>query len=157
MKLLLLSCCLLAAILAGCGNKNKIPSNIMPREKMDSVLWDMLRAGEFVNGYVLATDTGAARGSKSVAVYEEVLRVHKITRAQFDESFAWYRAHPDQMKRLLDTLAKRPYTGDSTGVKRTDAGTGKDSLLPALKSTDSLLKRKRAELRAMPVPQKPAE
>lgn len=127
----------------------------MPREKMDSVLWDMLRAGEFINGYVQATDTGAARGSKSVAVYEEVLRVHKITRQQFDESFAWYRAHHDQMKRLLDTLAKRPYTGDSTGVKRTDAG--KDSLLPALKGTDSLLKRKRAELRAMPVPQKPAE
>ncbi|WP_028788353.1 DUF4296 domain-containing protein [Terrimonas ferruginea] len=155
MKRLLLSCCLLAAILVGCGNKNKIPSDIMPREKMDSVLWDMLRAGEFINGYVQVTDTGAARGSKSVAVYEEVLRVHKITRRQFDESFAWYRAHPDQMKRLLDTLAKRPYTGDSTGVKRTDAG--KDSLLPALKGTDSLLKRKRAELRAMPVPQKPAE
>lgn len=155
MKLLLLSCCLAAAVLAGCGNKDKIPSSILPREKMDSVLWDMLRAGEFVNGYVQATDTGAARGSKSVAVYEEVLRVHKISRGQFDESFAWYRAHPDQMKRLLDTLAKRPYTGDSTAVKGTSPG--KDSLLPELTGADSLLKRKRAELRAMPVPQKLAE
>ncbi len=126
----------------------------MPREKMENVLWDMLRAGEFVNGYVLGTDTGTAHGSKSFAVYEEVLRLHKISRQQFDESFTWYREHPDQMRRVLDTLAKRPYTGDSTAATRPKSRT--DSLLPELRSTDSLLKRKRAELRGTSISPKQA-
>lgn len=156
MRIFLLFCCLITAGLVACSDKDKVPAGVLPPAKMDSVMWDMLRAGEFINGYVVAVDTGAARGSRSLAVYEEVLKIHKINRQQFDESLAWYQAHPDQMKQLLDTLSKRPYTGDSVNVERRRSVT-EDSLLPGLKINDSLLKQKRAERRGTVVPQKLSE
>ena len=42
---------------AGCKNKNAVPGNILPQSKMQAVIWDMMRADQFLTDYVLNKDT----------------------------------------------------------------------------------------------------
>jgi hypothetical protein len=113
-------------IILACSRKEKIPANILPPEKMQSVLWDMIGAGEYITTFVVVRDS-VDKEFESLKLYEEVLRMHNVTREQFKKSFAWYRGQPVLMKRMIDTLSKRASRLAPPNVK------------PA---SDSLLKKK---------------
>ncbi len=104
-------------LLVACKSR-KLPANILPLPVMQQVMWDMIRAGEFVNGFVTGIDTGKHKGARAKEVYDQVLQVHKITRQQFDESFAYYQQHPVLMKTLLDSLAGKDHTEQDPSLRR---------------------------------------
>ena len=52
MKLFLIL--LLLPFVFACSNKNDLPEGILPPPKMQEVMWDMIRAGEFLNALYLA-------------------------------------------------------------------------------------------------------
>ncbi len=91
-------------LLVACSSK-RTPKGILEPEPMQAVLWDMLMAGEFLQGYVLLRDTGIHKLVKSDQVYNKVLALHKIDRETFDKSLAWYRENPKIMKEVLDSIA----------------------------------------------------
>lgn len=93
-------------LLVACNSK-RTPKGILEPAPMQDVLWDMLVAGEFLNGYVLLRDTGIHRLVKSNQVYGKVLALHKIDQETFDKSITWYREHPQLMKEVLDSMAAR--------------------------------------------------
>lgn len=147
---------LFGILLFSCGNKNKVPNNVLPPKKMEAVLWDMLRAGEFINGFVIAKDTGANRLSQTTAIYDAVYRIHAINQKQFNESFAWYQQHPAMMKTIMDSLAAKTRTPESEPKKIVDSlkleapsDTVKlppvDSTLPKIAS-DSVLQKQKARV-----------
>jgi hypothetical protein len=113
--------------LIGCG-KNKIPEGVLPKQKMQAVLWDILRADEFLSGYVFPKDSAMNREQESIKLYEEVFRIHHTDRDEFKKSFSFYQAHPSLMKEILDSLSKkqpslsaqriRPLTIDSFARQR---------------------------------------
>jgi len=45
---LLVFCCLMT----GCVDRDKIPSDVIPREEMGKILWDMVQADQFASGYI---------------------------------------------------------------------------------------------------------
>jgi len=146
---------LFGILLISCGNKNKVPKNVLPPKKMEAVLWDMLQAGEFINGFVIAKDTGVNRLSQTTAIYDAVYRIHAISQTQFNESFAWYQQHPAMMKTIMDSLAGKTRTPESEPKKMADSlkldvpDSVKlppvDSILPTI-ANDSVLRKQKARL-----------
>jgi hypothetical protein len=96
--------------LISCTDKNKIPNDILPKEKMQAVLWSMISAGEFLNGYILNKDS-VDKTAESSKIYGQVFQIHHITKEEFDKSYLYYREHPELMKVILDSLSrKQTYT-----------------------------------------------
>ncbi len=92
-------------ILVSCSNKDKVPKDILPAEKMQAVLWSMINAGEFLNGYVLKDSVDKI--AETSKVYGQVFQIHRISKEQFDKSYLYYRQHPELMKIVLDSLSKK--------------------------------------------------
>ena len=110
------------SLLFSCSDKNKLPKGILPKQKMQEVMWDMIRTGEFLNGFVLYKDTAIDKVAESQKWYNKVYQLHKITKTDFDRSYAYYQDHPVLMKELLDSLSKKqvpvkPAIQDSVAIK----------------------------------------
>ena len=97
--------CLAMFYFASCKD-NRLPKDILPREKMQEVLWSMISAGEFLNTYILNKDS-VDKVAESSKIYGQVFQIHHITREEFDKSYLYYREHPELMKAILDSLSKK--------------------------------------------------
>jgi len=91
-------------ILASCSGKNKLPAGIIPKEKMEAVMWDMMQADVFLSDFVLNKDTSLKKFEEHTKLYEKVFQIHKTNKEQFSRSFNYYRSHPTIMKDVLDSL-----------------------------------------------------
>lgn len=127
-KLLLIF--LISLFALACSDKNELPDGILPRQKMQDVMWDIIRAEEFLNGFVIYRDTSIDKIAESKKWYDKVYQLHKITKKDFDKSYAYYKDHPVLMKQILDSLSKKtpanPPGQASSTVK--DALSKKDTL-----------------------------
>lgn len=106
MKLIFFFCLL---FIFSCSAKQEIPKDILPQVKMEAVLWDILRADEFVSNFGRKDTTRTAK-DKSIYLYEEVFRIHKTNKSQFEKSVDFYNLHPDLFKMIVDSLEKRKGT-----------------------------------------------
>lgn len=101
---------------------DKRPADILPQEKMREVMWDLLKASEFVDGYVAIRDTAGNKTATAIALNNKIYELHKITKSQFDKSYRYYQDHPAQMKSILDSLGKRnepkPVTANADSVAK---------------------------------------
>jgi hypothetical protein len=129
--------------IAACSDDKKIPKNILPKQKMQDVLWDMISAGEYLNGYVITLQDSVDKSLESAKKYGQVLQFHHITQEQFEKSYQYYRDHPVLMKVILDSLSKRQIPPEELYKPKpttdSSAATHPDSL--AKRHTDSLLKQ----------------
>ena len=105
--------------LISCKDKNQIPKDVLPKEKMQEVLWSMINAGEFLNAYVFKDSVDKV--AESSRIYGQVFQVHHITREEFDKSYSYYREHPELMKVILDSLSKKQTYTVEKFQKRTDS------------------------------------
>jgi pyridoxal biosynthesis lyase PdxS len=85
---------------------NQLPKDVLPKEKMQEVLWGMVSAGEFLNAYILNKDS-VDKVAESSKIYGQVFQIYHITKEQFDKSYLYYREHPELMKVILDSLSKK--------------------------------------------------
>jgi hypothetical protein len=95
---------LLLAFFSSCFNNRR--KSILPENKMKEVMWDMIRADQYVSGY-LAKDSSKNKKAESVKLYEEIFHIHGITKEQFKKSLDYYSSQPDRLKPLLDSLGRR--------------------------------------------------
>ena len=93
--------------LISCKSRDKIPKNILPQEKMQAVLWDIIRADKFLTDFILK-DTSLNKDTASINLYQQIFRIHHVSKEKFQQSFAFYRSHPDLLKIILDSLNLRP-------------------------------------------------
>lgn len=93
-------------ILTFCCDKKEKKTDILSQEKMREVMWDMIRADQYVTDY-LARDSTRNKKEESVKLYEQIFHLHKITTAQFRASLAYYSSQPDLFRPIIDSLAKR--------------------------------------------------
>ena len=85
--------------------ESSAPDNILSRNKMQTVLWDMMQADEMA-AYYSMTDTSFLRLEKHVDYYQKVLAVHKIDKKDFVKSLRYYENNPSKLKTILDSLQK---------------------------------------------------
>jgi hypothetical protein len=93
----------LSVFLFSCGNKNEIPSGILKPAKMQLVLWDVLRADNFVFEFV-TRDTSKKLQTELAKLQQQIFAVHKISKEEFYKSFDFYKSHPDIMQPVLDSI-----------------------------------------------------
>lgn len=96
---------LLLALLQACRSKNHIPSGIIPQKQMQQVLWDLMRADQYLGNYVLNNDSSLNKTKESLKYYQQVFAIHKISREKFQQSFAFYREHPALFKAIMDSIS----------------------------------------------------
>lgn len=97
---------LLFYFLPACRNDQQIPRGVLPKDKMQAVMWDMLNASQYLSLYRLTKDT-VNKTAESARIYGQVFQVNHITKAEFEKSYAYYRDHPTLMKVIMDSLNKR--------------------------------------------------
>lgn len=87
-------------------SQNKMPADILPQPKMQAVLWDMMRADEFIVNYA-SKDSGYNVTEESLRLYEQVYSIHKTNKDQFKKSLTYYNREPGLFKAILDSLEKK--------------------------------------------------
>lgn len=97
---------LLVFTLVCCSSKNDVPRGIIPPDKMQLIIFDLLKADEFVNSFVIK-DTSLNRNAEVMKLYQQVFTVHQVERDEFYKSYQYYQAHPDKSKMLIDSLTAR--------------------------------------------------
>ena len=84
-------------------------SGILSTEKMEAILWDMMRADEMVN-YQFSIDTSLNRNKKASELYNQIFSIHKISKQEFDRNFKYYQSRPDLLKTIFDSLSSKSPT-----------------------------------------------
>ena len=99
--------CLIFVLLAGagCADKEHVPSGILSLNKMQTVMWDMIQADQYA-ALSVAKDSSAHINTKveTLKLYEEVFRLHEVSREEFRKSYQYYLDHPELNQRLFDSL-----------------------------------------------------
>jgi hypothetical protein len=94
--------------LSACKGKNSIPNGVLPQKKMQAVLWDMMRADQFLMANVLSKDSSLNKVTESLKYYQQIFAIHKTTREEFEKSFSFYKDHPALFKIIMDSLSRDP-------------------------------------------------
>ena len=92
--------------LFSCADKNAVPSGILKPAQMQIVLWDVLRADAFTNDFV-KRDTTKKPEAENVKLQQQIFATHKTSKEEFYKSFEYYKAHPDLMLTMLDSLINK--------------------------------------------------
>ena len=93
----------LCFVFTGCSDKDKVPHGILPVNNMCSVMWDMIQADQYAA--ILARDSAHSDArSEHLRLYEQVFRLHNITRENFQKSYNYYLQHPELNQILSDSL-----------------------------------------------------
>jgi hypothetical protein len=79
-----------ALFLFSCSNKNSLPKGILKPVKMQAVLWDVLREDAFTNDFI-KKDSAKKPEAESVKLQQRIFAMHKVTRAEFYDSYKFYR------------------------------------------------------------------
>ncbi len=108
--LLIAFCCVL---LAACKKKDKIPGNVLPQKKMQAVLQDMMRADQFLTDFVFSKDTSLDKKTESVKIYRQVFATHQVSKEEFQQSFTFYRSHPELLKAIMDSIGANKQTAQT--------------------------------------------
>jgi len=88
-----------------CNSKTDTPAKLLSRDKMEDVLWDLMRADLFINNYMVIKDTALDKKKQGIELYSQILKLHKVSQEQFRESFLYYRSQPEELKVLMDSLS----------------------------------------------------
>ena len=96
--------CLVA--LFSCSSKDKVPKSMIQPEKMEDVLWDVMRM-QFLAEEKAAADSGINQEEELKELTEKVFDIHKVTGKKFDKSYNWYVKHPTILKRIFDSMQVR--------------------------------------------------
>lgn len=131
---------LLGVLCFSCSKKGG-GSGILSENKMREVMWDMIRADQYVAGFLLK-DSTRNKKDESIKLYENIFRIHKITRETFKKSLDYYSSQPDLFRPIIDSLAQRKI---ETFKPKPQHPISKDSLL-------SPLLRKRFQKKSPQVP-----
>lgn len=81
-------------------DKNTIPEDVIPKDKMERILYDL----HMVEGIIAVFPTqGDSNAQRALGYYDEVYAKHQITKEEFVKSFDFYVKHPV----LMDTVYTR--------------------------------------------------
>jgi Domain of unknown function (DUF4296) len=93
----------LLIIFVACSS-GPVPKKVLQPERMQKIVYDLIRVDEFVNNFVVK-DTTIDLKKKRSTLYEQVFKVNNTTRKEFYSSYKYYQEHPDIQKGLFDSLS----------------------------------------------------
>jgi Domain of unknown function (DUF4296) len=104
MKVVLLI--LITILLVGCSNHAIIPPDVIPKSKMEMVIWQMMQADEFFTNYVMK-DSAKNTTAERTKLYQQVFALNKITKEDFRKSYEFYIRRPEISRPMFDSLSAK--------------------------------------------------
>jgi hypothetical protein len=142
MKILLILVCF-AVGLSACHNKNVIPGNILNKDQMQDVLWDIMEADAFTNSFI---KKGISKNPvlEDEKLQEQIFAIHHISKEDFYKSYSYYKEHPGLMLTILDSITTKKSREENIPVnKKINHPLMSDSIrMQAIKNRDIQLKKR---------------
>lgn len=88
----------------GCKGKHGVPGGVLSPKKMQVILWDMMRADQFLADFVLNKDSSLNKTTESLKYYQQIFAIHKVSKDEFQHSFSFYKTHPALLKEIMDSI-----------------------------------------------------
>jgi hypothetical protein len=131
-----------------CSDKKKVPSDVLGREEMESVMWDMIQADRYATTY-FHSDSIKRRDIKTetLKLYDQVFQIHDISQEEFVKSYKFYLSRPDISKAMFDSIytkANRRREEEAQALQREQQK--KDSLLNLQLKDSAAIRRKKDSL-----------
>jgi hypothetical protein len=101
------------ASISACNNKDNIPNGILPKDQMQSVLWDVMQAESYTNSFII-------RGYKKNLVIEDaklqeqIFSIHHISKEDFYKSYNYYKEHTNLLLAVLDSITAQQNRNENT-------------------------------------------
>lgn len=108
---------LVAAILLSCRQQGRENGRIIPKAKMEAILWDIVRADVYTNQY-LKKDSLVKDTVENIRLQNKIFQNYKVTREDFRNSYEYYMARPAEMTVMLDSIiARQSKTNQTIKIK----------------------------------------
>jgi Domain of unknown function (DUF4296) len=104
MRLLILLL-LMTVLFASCGNSG-VPPDIIPRDRMETIMWQLMQSDEYVNTLV-AKDSSKKSSTERMKIYQQVFDLNKTSMSEFKKSYQFYMEHPDITKIIFDSITAK--------------------------------------------------
>jgi Domain of unknown function (DUF4296) len=103
---LVIAAVMLVLLFAACGGGKGIPDNVLPPEKMQEVMWDVIKADVYASEYV-KKDSTQNDTTANLKMQQTIFAIHNTTKEKYYRSYDYYKAKPELMKALMDTMSAR--------------------------------------------------
>lgn len=97
---------MLLVFMNSCKQENSTPPNLIPKAKMETILWQMIQVDQYASN-VIAKDSTKNLPEERIKLYSKVFELNKITRETFNNSYKYYLGHPDVSKIMFDSISAR--------------------------------------------------
>jgi hypothetical protein len=94
---------ILPVLLYSCGNNDTLPEGVLKPEKMQAVLWDVIKADAFTNDFI-KKDSSKNAASENLKLQQQIFALHKITSADFYSSYDYYKENTVAFKKIIDSM-----------------------------------------------------
>lgn len=91
------------ALLGSCGNKNGLPEGVLKPEKMQEVLWDVIRADVFTADFI-KKDSAKNASAENEKLQRQIFAIHKVTGKEFYTSYNYYKSNTADFKKIIDSM-----------------------------------------------------
>ena len=93
-------------VLTSCGNDSETPKGILKPEKMQAVLWDVIKADAFTNEFI-KKDSSKNPSEENMKLQQQIFAIHKVTKKDFYTSYDYYKVNTLLFKAMLDSMIAR--------------------------------------------------
>ena len=93
-------------ILISCNSKNKVPLGILPPDKMQAVLWDVIRADAYTRNFI-KIDTTKNALVENARLQKNIFAMYQVSKETFYNSYEYYKTNPKLFKTLLDSMTTK--------------------------------------------------
>ncbi len=90
-------------LLGSCGNKEGLPAGVLKQEKMQAVLWDVIRADVFTTDFI-KKDSSKNGTAENLKLQQQIFAIHKISKADFYTSYDYYKKNTVEFKKIIDSM-----------------------------------------------------
>jgi Domain of unknown function (DUF4296) len=92
-------------VIYSCKIKSR-PAQILEKEKMGQVLWDLIKADEYISSKLINDSLKNEVRDRTIA-YQQIFLYHKTNKVIFQKSYNYYMSHPAEAKVIFDTISAR--------------------------------------------------
>lgn len=89
--------------LMSCNPYDRIPGDVIGKEKMGRILFEIGMAEGHMETYYFS-DSSLNRDSLLRSELQKVLYIHQVSQSEFVHSYAFYKSRPHILKEVVDTM-----------------------------------------------------
>ncbi len=90
--------------LFSCSGSDGVPSGIIAKPKMETILWQLMQVDEFTASTFTPRDSTHNLTTERISRYRQVFRLNQVSKDEFEKSYKFYMGHPDITRVLFDSI-----------------------------------------------------